>query len=529
MLLWGLSVTSSCKCKGFALEKTHLQPVQSLRRSTTFPLHHRQRPSAHLKSGQSNDIIGISILRVRGGAIDSKRLREGTNDNNDNTSMMDDGITARQDVLSRRRGMAAALAATYFTVMASKCALPAVLVQLTSPKIGLEFASSYTAKPQVLFGRLLALSTVAIAAGKLLLGPVIDNFGGIFSLQIALSFLLLLLGTISVSKSFTVFAVAWILVDFIFSSCWAACINAIHQAFPENEWAKRIGMLAAAARTGNAAAFAFFAWILSFASDRMAQPWRVVFVASALIQALPIGLLTYFSATKTSIIPPKATKKKKAKTDSLVESKPQWKSSIAALQREAKTSTFWLHLLSRSVLMVFASFLLFVPLLMSQAYGTSSSVAAQVGSVYALGCLLSVSLGSNLYARLSRKWKAISVSFLLGMSTISSAAQLGHMTGTWTLSAGASAASLFLWGFSFAIPFYIPPSLYALSKGGIDSSATIADVFDIGGFGLLAIFNGYAASIQHAKIAAWIPTFQITTGCAAIALVSLPLAILFDK
>ena len=371
--------------------------------------------------------------------------------------------------------MAVALAATYFTVMASKCALPAVLVQLTTPKVGLQFANSWTAKPQVLFGRLLALSTVAIAAGKLLLGPVIDHFGGIFSLQIALALLALLLGTISISNSFVVFAAAWIFVDFIFSSCWAACINAIHQVFPEREWAKRIGMLAAAARTGNAAAFAFFAWVLALVSDRMAQPWRVVFVASAFVQTLPIVLLTFYGGSTGSFSSKSSRKTSITRHNDSLETRPRWTASVATLQREARTPTFWLHLLSRSVLMVFASFLLFVPLLMSKAYGTSSSVAAQVGSVYALGCLLSVTFGSSLYARLSKKRKAFSIAALLGLSTLSSAAQLGHMTGAWSLSPTASAAALFLWGFSFAIPFYIPPSLYALSKGGIESSATLAD------------------------------------------------------
>ena len=484
VLLWGVSV--SCQCKGFALEKSHTSLSLHSQTSTSLSLlHHAESISntrlftARILSRQTDRIrnnsgCSMQIQGLRGGAADAKRQRLRTTRSND-INMED--IPSSQDLL-RRRGMAAALAATYFTVMASKCALPAVLVQLTSPKVGLQFASSWTAKPQVLFGRLLALSTVAIAAGKLLLGPVIDHFGGILSLQIALSLLALLLGIIAVANSFTVFAVAWIFVDFIFSSCWAACISAIHQAFPEREWAKRIGMLAAAARTGNAAAFAFFAWILAFASDRMAQPWRVVFVASAFVQAIPIGLLTLYSGNteSSSVISSSSFAKKKRKTinDSL-ESKPQWTSSIAALRRESKTPTFWLHLLSRSVLMVFASFLLFVPLLMSKAYGTSSSVAAQVGSVYALGCLLSVTLGSNLYAKLSKKLKIMSVASLLGMSTLSSAAQLGHMAGSWTLSPTASAVSLFMWGFSFAIPFYIPPSLYALSKGGKESSATLAD------------------------------------------------------
>jgi hypothetical protein len=92
------------------------------------------------------------------------------------------------------------------------------------------------------------------------------------------------------------------------------------------------------------------------------------------------------------------------------------------------------------------------------------------------------------------------------------------------LSLPASALSMFVWGFAFAVPFYIPPSLFALKRGGTSSSATIADVFDIGGFGLLAAFNGYVAGIDHALAAAWIPVFQMTTAAAAVALVALSIA-----
>jgi hypothetical protein len=116
----------------------------------------------------------------------------------------------------------------------------------------------------------------------------------------------------------------------------------------------------------------------------------------------------------------------------------------------------------------------------------------------------------------------------MATSTLCSLAQLLHMMGVITLSPARSTLSLFLWGFSFAIPFYIPPSMYALSRGGRESSATIADVFDIFGFGLLAPFNGYVASIQHNMLKAWIPTFQMLTICAATSMVSLSLAVLLE-
>lgn len=84
---------------------------------------------------------------------------------------------------------------------------------------------------------------------------------------------------------------------------------------------------------------------------------------------------------------------------------------------------------------------------------------------------------------------------------------------------------MLVWGLGFAVPFYIPPSLFALKRGGVESSATIADVFDIGGFALLAAFNGFVAGIDHASKAAWIPVFLQTTIAAAISLASLCVAV----
>jgi MFS family permease len=89
--------------------------------------------------------------------------------------------------------------------------------------------------------RVLTISTAAIAIGKFLLGPVIDKFGGTLCLKVALSMLMGALGLIASTKSFSVFACSWIMVDFVFSSCWAACLNAIHSTFPEEDWAGRIG------------------------------------------------------------------------------------------------------------------------------------------------------------------------------------------------------------------------------------------------------------------------------------------------
>lgn len=428
-----------------------------------------------------------------------------------------DNIT--QDERWRRRGMSAALATTYLTVMGAKCALPSVLVLLTS-KNGLTFPEASGRSAQGHMAALLGISTLAVASGKLLLGPLIDAVGGIRALQLSLTLLMGLMATISCTQQFSFFAISWILVDFIFSSCWASCINAIHQSFPEKSWGKEIGSLAVGARTGNALSFALFASILYRLETSVKQPWRYIFALSSLAQIIPISLLTYFGRKTFNNSDPATP------TKAIQDSKFPASSSLKTLRTEASTVEFWLHLLSRSALMVFASFLLFVPTLMSKAYGASNSVAARGGSIYSLGCLLSVTFGSSWYSKLAKAKQALTCVVLTTMATMSSLSQLGHVSGSWTLTPAWGAASMFLWGFAFAIPFYLPPSLYALSRGGKQSSATIADMFDIGGFTLLAIFNGYVASIDHASPAAWIPTFVLTTACAVVSLVSLPFAIL---
>ncbi|KAL3771882.1 hypothetical protein ACHAWO_008668 [Cyclotella atomus] len=160
---------------------------------------------------------------------------------------------------------------TYLTVMGAKCALPSTLSSITSANSGLAHYSTNISRQDVI-SRLLALSTLSIAVGKLALGPIIDSIGGVKSLQIALTTLLVCLGCIGLGPTtcptLTALTGYWIIVDFAFSSCWAACVKTIRDYMDESRWSKEIGKLAMAARTGNAASFAFFAWLLQMAAIR---------------------------------------------------------------------------------------------------------------------------------------------------------------------------------------------------------------------------------------------------------------------
>merc|ERR1711957_280246 len=124
-----------------------------------------------------------------------------------------------------------------------------------------------------------------------------------------------------------------------------------------------------------------------------------------------------------------------------------------------------------------ASFLLFVPSYMSTAYSMSTAAATRVGSVYALGCLLPVSFGSQRFSNLRKRKKIWAVVGMLGLLISCCLMQMAHVSGVWVLSPLAGTVSMFVWGLAFSIPFYIPPSMHALTRGGRQSSATIADSF----------------------------------------------------
>jgi len=387
-----------------------------------------------------------------------------------------------------------ALASTYFSVMGAKCALPAVMVLLRG---GL----SYTADPFRSMSRMLTTSTLAIAAGKLLSGPVIDVVGGIRSLQVTLSLLAVLMATIGgYCTTFGQFALCWIAVDFLFSSCWASCIHAIHQGFPKEKWPTQIGTLAAAARTGNAAFFAIFAAML-----QRDLSWRSIFLVASGLQIVPLVLLS--TVQSNSMLKQQTLQKPNTVAD-----------SVRVAKEEAQKPAFWLHFISRSALMITASFLLFVPNVMTSIYGASPAVASQTASLYALGCLASVTLASPWFARTKRKVLALSI--LLGGSLLSSLGHLGHILSWWNISSLGGALLFLVWGLAFAIPFYIPPSLYALSRGA--QSGTIADMFDMGGFLLLAKFNGYVANIPvEGMWSMWATTFTMTSLCALVSYAAL--------
>jgi len=123
------------------------------------------------------------------------------------------------------------------------------------------------------------------------------------------------------------------------------------------------------------------------------------------------------------------------------------------------------------------------------------------------------------------------MAMFLALSTGCLSAQMLFLNSIIDLSSTMGSMLMFLWGFSLAIPFYLPSSMFSLKRGGKEGAATIADAFDVSGFGLLAVFNGFVARVigvkgdlnsmlLHRK-QAWIPVFSLMLGGSIVAMLSL--------
>ncbi len=520
--------------------------------NSPLPPHHNKEITIVRKTTQLYRASTILFSDLRGGGTE-----------NEGNSKCIGNVASKKDsninIGGESRGISLSLFITYLTVMAAKCALPSTLAILSSTKSGLIHQSAKLSRDDVI-SRLLALSTLSIAAGKIFLGPIIDSLGGIKSLQITLSALIMCLGSIGMAKTcptLSTFAIYIIIVDFGFSSCWAACVKTIREYTEEKRWSKEIGSLAMAARLGNAISFAFFAWLLQWASSRIPTnhvasgvdaSWRWVYRASSAIQLIPLAMLTYFGRKGREDLAIQEVGSNKTE-ETTTRSSPIV--SLGILRRQATKPEFWLHLLARTITMVLVSFLLFIPTFMTQCYEISTAQAARVGSMFALGCLASVSslaaktypssdsaqamqsksfLQSNNNQSLTPiyKRKAYFMAMFLSLSTACLTAQMLFLKNVINLSSTMGSMLMFLWGFSLAIPFYLPSSMFSLKRGGKEGAATIADAFDVSGFGLLAVFNGFVArvigggnfNLVHHK-QAWIPVFSLMLGGSIVAMLSL--------
>ena len=380
--------------------------------------------------------------------------------------------------ISSTRVTSAILFTSYFMVMLAKCALPVALPAIRNPSTWPSSALSHSGVSHYVAQTLL-LSTAAIALGKFSLGPLIDKFGGYNSLLSGHLLLSALFFSLSRVEKLSSFRALWIGVDFTFSAMWASGIGTIsEQQMTDRQSRDQIGSLALGGRLGCTAAFLWFA--------RM-QNFRTIFLAGGVANLIPVGILLL---TKTMMR--RSIVNKNSATPS--ETSININDSLKQLKHLLRTDVeFYRVAILRSCLMVFGSFVLFVPSFFEFLFGVAG---AKVGGVYSGGCLAMLLFSTKIYPKLNeeRKKRVLRGSLLAGL--LSALTCLATTSNIISPNRNLITFAMFGWGLSFPLAFYFPPTLYALERG---SAATITDAMDFLGFIMLAFFNTAATQVSNVE------------------------------
>lgn len=359
--------------------------------------------------------------------------------------------------------------------------------------------------------RLLFLATMGTVAGKLLLGPPTDKFGGHFMLQLCLAINALALGHLSTTASTLSFSAVWIIVSFLYGSTWGAVSAVVRREFRRNEWGSQLGITAAFSRVGSLGSSLAFGAILASKGS-----WRSVFRAAAALQAI---ILAIYLASGNIIAPPSETWQ--TSQQNVAPHFEEDESAAACLKRAIRSSVFWGMLLGKTTLLGVGQMIGFFSLFIETGLGFSAAKASSYSGLFALGSLASSVWGSRYYRTLPRNTKIRVVSFANIVGVGAPVVFWMHVTNRFPVSPEAVLGLITTWGFSWALAFYIPPGILALQIGGKRNAALITNIADGAGFTLAALFSTLAMSRGRVGGAAWGDVMLTLAGFSGVALVSL--------
>lgn len=373
--------------------------------------------------------------------------------------------------------------------------------------------------PAVLF-----LATLATMAGKFSLGPPTDQLGGNLVMKLAMLSSSLLLLLCSFSHSALSFGSLWVLLSFFYATPWGACSKLIRDIFPQEQWASKLGLVAAFSRLGSLGSSILYGALLSKNRD-----WKMTFRISALIQA--VFFVVYIAADRFVQLDRLSHHSSISKINSA-----QGKTVSSVLRKVSQNPIFWSMFLGKIVLMVVGQFISFIPLYLTTGIRLEPDYAAKCAACFSTGSLFSNLVGAKYYQKLTPKGKVSVVSFANLIATACSGILAAHAMGVIGLTVAQIISLLTTWGATWATAFYVPPGIVALELGGVRHAALITNVlyllyrwlgltdlmlqiFDAGGFFGAAVFSYYG--MKYGQIGAWGGVLGSLSVCGFVAFIAM--------
>jgi len=345
-------------------------------------------------------------------------------------------------------------------------------------------------------GLVLGFAALAAALGYGVHGPLIDRFGVVFGLSVALGGCSLGVALLATAETQAAFVLGSILVRFSYAAGWPAEMKALKLLVPEEYQGMAVSALGFASRGGAILGRGFFGVLLrSFTWRQIAwQAAQLLFVAGGIAVLVMRGLLT--SASKA----------------------PEARSQSRAIRDILKEPSVWLVTGAFAFLCHVQHADDFMPLLFQ---GLTKSKSVVLSCVYPGGGIAAMALNAwkgNLLQRRQREQLYVASSILgaalLTLLLFIAAAEAEAEASPCTVTI--VALTLFLVAFCCALPYYLVPNLFAFDLMGTEC-ATLIGFFELTSF--CSMMPAHMVLLHIAETMGWtyaLLQMVLTMCCAAI-------------
>ena len=335
------------------------------------------------------------------------------------------------------------------------------------------------------YGRVLAMGTLGMVAGKLLNGMVADWLGG-RKVFIAALVLTAVMGTaFTIGTNFAFFASVNFIMLFCAASGWPAMANIIAAWYPQKKLGRVWGIVSTSSRLSALLSPILLGAIL------LKFKWQFVFYTAGAIGLIIASLIFFFLKARPQDV--NLEKAVETETEEEAPVKSHFlddKNPKEALMAFATSGRFWLMCLSLMCTTVLMEFITFLPLFIKSLGNISSAKAAMSTSVFPAGCFIALIAGGFLYDSVTRKGR---IALLGGLLTLTCLAitVLGFLLEAkmdGNTKYYATIATLFLFGLTVAPAYYLPMSIFSNEFGGKHCGLLIG-IIDAAGYGASAIYQ----------------------------------------
>eukprot|EP00698_Gefionella_okellyi_P023995 TRINITY_DN8354_c0_g1_i1.p1 TRINITY_DN8354_c0_g1~~TRINITY_DN8354_c0_g1_i1.p1 ORF type:complete len:480 (+),score=91.98 TRINITY_DN8354_c0_g1_i1:109-1548(+) len=374
-------------------------------------------------------------------------------------------------------------------------------------------------------GTLLAVGNLAYIIGKIINGFVSDKFGGRWLFIISLAVAVVMTVAFGFVRVLWLFCLVWAINRFFQAAGWSAAAKVIHEFFAPAQYTRAFSILSTSPKLGGVLCGLVLGALLTLTT---LEWYHVIFIAAGAAGVCLLSNILFLRSSAAAVgIPHRVVLGQTAavaeKDSASIEPRPPFRQTMLRIVKEPR---FWLICAAYACLTLVYEFESFTPLYLSDAFGVPARVAGIAAAASPGGSVVSLAVSGFLLPRLSLRWNAI-VTLSLCMLTLPLLGLLMMVTTIPSMhNVSVAVVLVFFLGFSIAVPFFIPFSVFSMKFGGKHGNGTLVGLIGAAGYTAAMLFDLVSGHLSQDL--GWVYVLAVLAGAAFLACVLMGAFLLLD-